>query len=83
GSMLALGAQLQQAGRLALRLVDISDTGAVVEALAGADWLLLESPTNPLIQVADLPALGAEAARLGVRMAVDNTFATPLLQNPL
>ncbi|HOQ52775.1 MAG TPA: aminotransferase class I/II-fold pyridoxal phosphate-dependent enzyme [Micropruina sp.] len=83
GSMLSLAQQLADAGRFALVLVDVSDTDAVVAAMPGADWLVLESPTNPLMQVADLIALGAAAARLGVRIAVDNTFATPLLQNPL
>jgi cystathionine gamma-synthase len=83
GSMLSLAAQLAEAGRFALTLVDISDTDAVIAALPGADWLIMESPTNPLMQVADLIVLGAVAAAAGVRVAVDNTFATPLLQNPL
>lgn len=45
--------------------------------------LWLESPTNPMLEVADLPALIEAAQRLGVVTAVDNTFATPLLQRPL
>jgi cystathionine gamma-synthase len=45
--------------------------------------LWLESPTNPLLAVADLPALIAGAHDLGLDVAVDNTFATPLLQRPL
>lgn len=50
----------------------------------GAGGLLwLESPTNPLLAVADLEALSAGAHRLGMDVAVDNTFATPLLQRPL
>lgn len=66
-----------------LRHVDIADTDAVVAALDGADLLLVESPTNPMLEVADLPAvLGAARAR-GVRSVVDNTFATPLGQRPL
>jgi cystathionine gamma-synthase len=66
-----------------LRHVDIADTDAVVAALDGADLLLVESPTNPMLEVADLPAvLGAARAR-GVRSVVDNTFATPLGQQPL
>jgi len=43
----------------------------------------LESPTNPMLEVADLPAICAAAKRLGVVTAVDNTFATPILQKPL
>jgi cystathionine gamma-synthase len=45
--------------------------------------LWLESPTNPLLAVADLTALVAGAHQLGMAVAVDNTFATPLLQRPL
>jgi cystathionine beta-lyase/cystathionine gamma-synthase len=43
----------------------------------------VESPTNPLLQVVDLAALGALARERGIWLAVDNTFATPFLQRPL
>jgi cystathionine gamma-synthase len=50
----------------------------------GAGGLLwLESPTNPLVKVAELEALSAGAHRAGLSVAADNTFATPLLQRPL
>lgn len=75
--------QLHGRGRLVHREVPISDTAAVVEALAGADLLLLESPTNPTLEVADLPALVDAAHAAGALAVVDNTFATPLLQRPL
>ena len=42
-----------------------------------------ESPTNPMLEVGDLPEILAAARRLGVVTAVDNTFATPILQRPL
>lgn len=45
--------------------------------------LWLESPTNPALGLADLATLSAGAHRLGLAVAVDNTFATPLLQRPL
>lgn len=45
--------------------------------------LWLESPTNPLLAVADLRALADGAHALGLDVVVDNTFATPLLQRPL
>ena len=48
-----------------------------------ADVLLVESPTNPMLEVADLPALISEAKARGVITIVDNTFATPLGQQPL
>jgi cystathionine gamma-synthase len=50
---------------------------------ASGGLLWLESPTNPLLAVADLAALIAGAHDLGLSVAVDNTFATPLLQRPL
>jgi cystathionine gamma-synthase len=48
-----------------------------------ADLLWLESPSNPLLEVADLAAICGAARRPGTRVVVDNTFATPLLQRPL
>lgn len=71
-------------GRLAApRLVDVADTEATLAACEGAAMLWVESPTNPLLAVADLPALCTGAHERGARVAVDNTFATPLLQQPL
>ena len=65
--------------------VDIADTDAVVAAVRAAPTSLLwvESPTNPMLEVADLPALVEAAHAAGVPVAVDNTFATPLGQRPL
>lgn len=73
------------AGRGALRVrpVEVTDTAAVLAALPGADLIWLESPTNPLLEVADLPTLLSAARAHGALSAVDNTFATPLLQRPL
>ncbi|GAA1428851.1 aminotransferase class I/II-fold pyridoxal phosphate-dependent enzyme [Microlunatus lacustris] len=65
-----------------VRKVDVADTDAVLAAAEGADLVWIESPTNPTIEVADLPAIGAALAGT-VRLVVDNTFATPLLQQPL
>ena len=65
-----------------VRTVDVADTEAVLAAADGADLVWLESPTNPLMEVADLPAIGA-ALRGRVRTVVDNTFATALVQRPL
>ncbi|MDN6156909.1 MAG: PLP-dependent transferase [Brevibacterium sp.] len=45
--------------------------------------LWIESPTNPMLEVADMPRLIAAARDRGILTAVDNTFATPLLQTPL
>ena len=74
---------LEQAGRARLRTVDISDTAAVLAALEGADVLWAESPTNPMLEVADLPRIFEAAHAAGAITLCDNTFATPLVQQPL
>jgi cystathionine gamma-synthase len=70
-------------GRWNIRLVDIWDTEATVAACQGAELLWIESPTNPKLDVADIPALCEGAHALGLRVAVDNTYMTPLGQRPL
>ncbi|MFI2366236.1 trans-sulfuration enzyme family protein [Promicromonospora sp. NPDC019610] len=80
---MVLARQISERHGVTLRYVDIADTEAVVAALDGADLFLAESPTNPMLEVADLPAVLAAARVAGVRSVVDNTFATPLGQNPL
>jgi cystathionine gamma-synthase len=80
GELLADG---QGQGRWQVELVDVTDTAAAVAAAARADLVWLESPTNPLLDIADLPAVCAAARDAGALVAVDNTFATPLLQQPL
>lgn len=59
----------------------VRDTEAWIAAAADADLLWLESPTNPLLDLADVQAICAGAGETPV--VVDNTFATPLLQRPL
>jgi cystathionine gamma-synthase len=80
GELLADG---QQQGRWAVERVDLTDTAGVQAAVTGADLLWLETPSNPLLDIADLPALCAAGRRAGAIVGVDNTFATPLLQQPL
>lgn len=64
--------------------VDCSDLDAVQKAFQPPTRLLwLESPTNPLLQIVDLRALSMIGKGRGARVVVDNTFATPYLQNPL
>ncbi|PRY61344.1 cystathionine gamma-synthase [Knoellia remsis] len=82
GTLVTL-ADREAAGEVTTTAVDVTDTDAVVAALDGAAMLWVESPTNPLLDVADVAALAAAARERGVLVAVDNTFATPLLQRPL
>ena len=84
-------AQLVESGVLVTVSFPVSDTEAVLATLdarhgpAGrpVELLWLESPTNPMMAVADLPALLAAAQVRGIRTVVDSTFATPLGQKPL
>jgi cystathionine gamma-synthase len=82
GVMTLLG-NLHASEKIEVRFVDVSDTEAVLAALPGTALLWLESPTNPTLTVADLPRLIAAAKIQGCGVAVDNTFATPLVQRPL
>jgi len=72
-----------ESGRLAATPVEVTDADAVIAAAEGAAMLWIETPTNPLVGIADLKRLATAAAELGVISVVDNTFATPLLQRPL
>jgi cystathionine gamma-synthase len=64
--------------------VDLQDLAAVERELTAAPSLLwAETPTNPLLRVADLTRLAGIAAAAGAPMVVDNTVATGLLQRPL
>jgi cystathionine beta-lyase/cystathionine gamma-synthase len=66
--------------------VDLQDLAAVERALAGppgSSLLWTETPTNPLLRVADLARLAELAATAGAPMVTDNTVATGLLQRPL
>lgn len=69
--------------RVTVVRVDVADSEATIAAMTGADLVWIESPTNPMLEVADLPVLLAAARERGVLTAVDNTFATPLGQQPL
>ena len=75
--------QHHASGRLEVRFVDITNTEEVVGAMKGAALLWLESPTNPCLDLADLPALISAAKKLTIGVGVDITFATPLVQQPL
>jgi cystathionine gamma-synthase len=78
---------LAEAGRAKRRWsverVAVSDTNAWIKACAYADLVWLESPSNPLLLVADLEAICAAPRKPGALVAVDNTLATPLNQRPL
>ncbi len=73
----------EQLGITATR-VDMTDAGAVESAMTDKTKLVwLETPTNPTLKVIDIERMGQIARTHGALLAVDNTFATPVLQNPL
>ena len=66
-----------------VRRLSVDDTDGWVEACAESDLLWLESPSNPLLTVADLKTICASPRKPGAVLVVDNTFATPINQQPL
>ncbi len=69
---------------IATEFVDGADLDQWRTALARpANLVLLESPSNPMLELVDLPAVADLAHRAGAIVMVDNVFATPLLQQPL
>ena len=69
---------------LIFHFVDMQDPTAV-EALVNANTKLIwvETPTNPMMNIIDIKAMAAIAHKANAMLCVDNTFATPYLQNPL
>jgi cystathionine gamma-lyase len=64
--------------------VDTADLPAVSAAVDGDTKLVwIESPTNPLLRIVDIAGVADVARRVGARVVVDNTFASPILQQPL
>ena len=82
-AVVGLAAARQELGRWSVTRLAPDDTRAWLRAADHADLLWLESPSNPLLQVADLPAILSQPRRPGALAVVDNTFATPLGQQPL
>ena len=75
--------QMHESGRLTVRFADLADTEATLAQIPGSQMLYLESPINPGIEVVDLPKLIAAGKAAGCGVTVDNTLASPMVQNPL
>jgi cystathionine gamma-synthase len=78
-----LAAAGAERGRWSVQRVAVDDTAGWLRACACADLIWLESPSNPLLTVADLETICVAPRKPGAIVAVDNTFATPLNQQPL
>lgn len=66
------------------QVCDTEDQAAIEKAIAsGCDLLYLETPTNPTLKVLDLARMAEAAHQVGATVVVDNTFATPINQQPI
>lgn len=81
--VVALAGEGAQRERWRLRRLATDDTAGWIEAGERADLLWLETPSNPMLALADLETIGSARRRQGALLVVDNTFATPLNQQPL
>ncbi len=83
GSFRLLTKVFEQFG-IASRFIDMSDVAAVEEAIGPNTKILwVETPTNPMLNVVDIAAIAKICKKKRVRLVVDNTFASPYLQNPI
>jgi cystathionine gamma-synthase/methionine-gamma-lyase len=85
GSTATLLMQVFGANGVETRFVDAYDLGAVEKKVAqlGPRAVVVESISNPLLRVADIPAISEITRAAGAALIVDNTFGTPFLQRPL
>jgi cystathionine beta-lyase/cystathionine gamma-synthase len=84
GGTFRLFEQVLSRYQLAFSYVDTSDLAAVERAVTpGTRMIFVETPTNPILALTDLEAMADLARRHGVRLAVDNTFASPYVQRPI
>ena len=73
----------QSRGRWSVHRIAVADTASWIQACAESDLIWLESPSNPLLVVAELETICAAPRKPCAILGVDNTFATPLNQRPL
>lgn len=84
GGAFRIFTQIYQKFGLSFSYVDTTDLDAIEAAIQPNTKLIwLESPTNPTLKVSDIAAVAEIAHKHGILLAVDNTFASPALQQPL
>jgi cystathionine gamma-synthase len=75
---------LRERGSLDVRFVDFQDSAALAAALAGKPALVwIETPSNPLLRIVDVAAVAKAAHVVGALVVADNTFLSPVWQQPL
>jgi len=82
GGTRALAERLRAEDGRDVRFVDATDASAVAGAVTGGSLVLVEAISNPLLRVVDVAAIAAAARTSGATVAVDATFATPVLLRP-
>ena len=76
--------QLYARYNISFEFLDFRDTDDVIQNINSKTKLVwLESPSNPLLRIADIEAISAKAHSVGAITTVDNTFASPIFQQPL
>ncbi len=84
GGSFRLFTHLAKRGQFNLVVVDQNDQTALAQALSTKPKLvLIETPSNPLLRLVDIATITAQAHQAGALVAVDNTFLSPVLQQPL
>ncbi|MCL1124843.1 cystathionine gamma-synthase [Shewanella surugensis] len=84
GGSYRLFTNLANKGQFKLLVVDQTNPDALNEAIAQQPKLVwLETPSNPLLRVVDIEAIATASHKVGALVAVDNTFLSPILQQPL
>ncbi|GGP87826.1 cystathionine gamma-synthase [Shewanella ulleungensis] len=84
GGSYRLFTNLAKKGQFKLVVVDQTDAQALAQAIAQKPKLMwLETPSNPLLRVVDIEAISRACRDVGALVAVDNTFLSPILQQPL
>jgi cystathionine gamma-synthase len=84
GGTIRLAVRVHAPAGLVVDTVDLTDLEAVAGAWrAGTRMVWVETPSNPWLRIVDIEAISALAHERGALVVVDNTFATPALQNPL
>ncbi|MFJ5936179.1 cystathionine gamma-synthase [Streptomyces sp. NPDC093071] len=84
GGTFRLFAKVAQRWGVEFSVADTSDVAAVRDAINDRTKLIwVETPSNPLLGITDIEAVAGVARQAGVKLVVDNTFASPYLQQPL
>ncbi|MCL1145494.1 cystathionine gamma-synthase [Shewanella marinintestina] len=84
GGSYRLFTNLAKKGQFKLIVVDQTDSKALNQAIAQKPKMVwLETPSNPLLRVVDIEAISAASHEVGALVVVDNTFLSPILQQPL